>query len=171
MVFPRIRSYSSQSLDPKIKHHSRMNFDLADLEATDVDPDAHAVLLDLDGNIAESTTANFFIVTNGVLRTPGDSVALQGITRTAVFELAKQLEIPAVEEALQPYDAYTADEAFLVNTAYCVLPVGRIDNRSIGRGVPGPITRSLLAAWSEMVGLDITDQALQYAARKGAPVP
>ena len=170
VVFPRIRSYSSQSLDAKIKHHSRMNFELADLEATDVDPDAHAVLLDLDGNISESTTGNFFIVTNGVLRTPGDSAVLQGITRTAVFEMANQLGIPVVEEGLQPYDAYTADEAFLVNTAYCVLPVGRIDNRPIGRGVPGPITQRLLAAWSEMVGLDITDQALQSAARKEASI-
>ena len=163
VVFPRTRSFSPQSLEPKLKHYSRMNFSLADMEASDVDPDAYAVLLDLEGNISENTSGNFFIVTDGVLRTPTDRAILQGVARLDVLELAAKLGIPTSEEDLQPYDAYTADEAFLSNTIYCVLPVGRIDNRSLGGDVPGPVTQRLLAAWSETVGMDITDQALHQA--------
>ena len=170
-VFPRTRGYPPQSLDPKLKHFSRMNFNLADLEAADIDPDAFAILLDLDGNISEGTAVNFFIVNKGVVRTPGDSNLLQGITRLALEELAGRVGIPYVEETLQPYDAYNADEAFITNTSQCVLPVSRIDNRLIGGGeVPGPVTKQLWAAWSEMVGLDFVDQAIQYAAKKGVAV-
>ena len=165
VIFPRTRSYPTESLDPKVKHYSRLNFTLAELEVADIDPAAYAVLLDLKGNLTENIGANFFIATNGVLRTPGDTSILQGISRMTVFDLAKQLDIPAVEENLQPYDAYTADEAFLTTTSYSVLPVGRIDNRTIGREVPGPITKKLLAAWSELVGMDMVDQALRYAAK------
>lgn len=168
VIFPRTRSYSAQSLDPKVKHYSRMNFDLADLEATDVDPDAHAVLLDLEGNISENSAANFFIVTDGVIRTPSDGAVLQGITRITLFELASQLGIPTVKENLQPYDAYNADEAFLANTCFCVLPVGRIDKRPLREEVPGQVTKRLMAAWSERVGLDVVDQALQSAAMRGS---
>lgn len=167
VVFPRTRSYSHQSLEPNLKHYSRMNFSLAELEAADVDPDAHPVLLDLEGNISENTAGNFFIVTDGVLRTPTDRAILQGVARLDVLELAEKLGIPTSEEDLQPYDAYTADEAFLCNTIYCVLPVARIDNREIEGEVPGPVSQRLLAAWSETVGLDIVDQALHQASLHG----
>jgi len=169
VVFPRTRSYPPQCVDPKVKHFSRMNFALAELEASDIDPDAYPVLLDLEGNITEHVGSNFFIVTNGTIRTPTDRDILAGISRRTVLELAAQLGIPAIEEDLQPYDAYTADEAFLTTTGYCILPVGRIDNRPIGSRAPGEITNRLLAAWSELVGLDIVDQALRYAAAKNMP--
>jgi branched-chain amino acid aminotransferase len=164
VVIPRTRSYTIESLDPKVKHYSRMNFVLANLEAADVDPDAYPVLLDADGNIAEHIAGNFYIVTDGVLRMPGDRSALQGDTRLAILKMAAQLGIPTVEEDLQPYDAYTADEIFLTNTTYCILPAGRIDNRIVGTDVPGPITRQLQSAWSEMVGIDFVDQAINYRA-------
>ena len=167
VVFPRTRSFSPQALEPKLKHYSRMNFSLADLEAADVDPEAHAVLLDQEGNISENTSGNFFIVTDGVLRTPTDRSILQGVARLDALELAQKLGIPTSEEELQPYDAYTADEAFLTNTIYCVLPVSRIDNRLIEGEVPGPITQRLLAAWSETVGMDIVDQAFHQAGLSG----
>ena len=165
VVFPSVRGYSSSSLDPKVKHYSRGNFVLAQLQAADVEPEAHPVLLDQEGNIAENIGANFFVVTDGVIRTPGDSGILQGISRMVVFELADQLGIPIVEEPLQPYDAYTADETFLANTIYQLLPVGTVDNRSIGTQTPGPISTQLLAAWSEMVGVDIVGQSLRQAGR------
>ena len=161
-VIPRTRSYSSESLDPKVKHYSRMNFVLANLEAADVDPDAYPVLLDGDGNIAEHIAGNFYLVSNGVLKMPGDRSSLQGDTRKVILELAKRLDIPTSEEELQPYDAYTADEIFLTNTTYCILPAGRVDNRPVGDEVPGPITRQLQAAWSEMVGIDYVDQVLNF---------
>jgi len=84
-----------------------------------------------------------------------------------VLHLARQLGIPISEEDLQPYDAYTADEAFLSNTIYCALPVAQIDKRILRGEVPGPVTKRLLAAWSEMVGVDIVDQALHYVKSRG----
>lgn len=163
VVIPKTRSYSSDQLDPKVKHYSRLNFVMADLEATDVDPDAHPVLLDTDGNISENVGGNFFVVSNGVLRTVGDNSILQGVSRMTLLELADQLGIPTSEEDIQPYDLYTADEAFLCSTPYCLLPVGRADNRDVGDEVPGPITKQLLAAWSERVGVDIVDQVTERA--------
>ena len=162
-VIARTRSYSSDALDPKVKHHSRMNFNLADLEAQDVDDGAWAILMDAAGNLTEGTGYNFFLVTDGVLRTPGDETILQGISRRSVLDLADQLQIVHTEEELQPYDLYTADEAFFCSTSHCALPMTVADKRVIGDGKPGPITQQLLAAWSEMVGVDIVDQAVQAA--------
>ena len=161
-VITRTRSYSNESLDSKIKHHSRMNFNLAELEATDVDPDAWPILMDIQGNITEGTGYNIFIVTDGVIRTPGDSNILQGVSRGMVFDLARQLNIPIIEEDLQPYDLYTADEVFFSSTSYCILPVTKINNRHIKDQAPGRMTQQILAAWSEVVGVDIVGQALQF---------
>ena len=161
-VIARTRSYPADALDPKVKHYSRMNFNLAELEAADVDPAAWPILTDTDGNLTEGTGYNVFLVTDGVIRTPGDRSILQGVSRGMVFDLARQLDIPVAEEDLQPYDMYTADEAFFSSTSPCVLPVTRVDRRQVGDGKPGPITQQLLAAWSEAVGLDIVDQALRF---------
>ena len=161
-VIPRTRSYSAESLDPKVKHFSRMNFNLAELEVADVDPAGWPILTDADGNLTEGTGYNVFMVTNGVIRTPSDRSVLQGISRQSVIDLADQLNIPVVEEDLQPYDLYTADEAFFSGTSPCILPVTRVDKRQVADGKPGPITQQLLAAWSETVGVDIVDQALRF---------
>jgi branched-chain amino acid aminotransferase len=161
-VITRTRSYSSESLDPKVKHYSRMNFNLADLEAADVDPEAWPILTDLDGNLTEGTGYNVFMITDGVVRTPGDRSILQGVSRGMVFDLAKQLNLPVVEEDLQPYDLYTADEVFFSSTSPCVLPVTQVDKRQINDGKPGPLTRRLLSEWSERVGLNIVEQAQRF---------
>ena len=158
VVISKTRSYSSQSLDPKVKHYSRLNFVLAELEATDVDPGSLPLLLDLDGNVSESTGANFFIVSDKRLLVPKTESTLQGVSRLTITELAKSLSIPVIETNIHPYDVYPADEAFLCSTPYCILPVGKVDGRQIGDAVPGNITNQLLAAWSEKVGLDIVDQ-------------
>ena len=161
-VITRTRSYPVESLDPKVKNYSRMNFNLADLEAADVDPEAWPILTDADGSLTEGTGYNVFLVTDGVIRTPGDRNILQGVSRGMVFDLARQLNIPLVEEDLQPYDLYTADEAFFSGTSPCILPVSKVDQREIGDGRPGPIVQQPLSAWSETVGMDIVDQALQF---------
>ena len=161
-VITRTRSYPVESLDPKVKNYSRMNFNLADLEAADVDPEAWPILTDADGSLTEGTGYNVFLVTDGVIRTPGDRNILQGVSRGMVFDLARQLNIPLVEEDLQPYDLYTADEAFFSGTSPCILPVSKVDQREIGDGRPGPIVQQLLSAWSETGGMDIVDQALQF---------
>jgi branched-chain amino acid aminotransferase len=162
-VITRTRSYSAESLDPKVKHYSRMNFNLAELEAADVDPDAWPILADLDGNLTEGTGYNFFLVTDGILRTPGDRSILQGVSRGMIIDLAARLDIRVVEEDLQPYDLYTADEAFFSSTSPCVLPVTQVDRRQINDGKPGPITQRLLSEWSEAVSVNIVEQAQRFA--------
>ena len=162
----RVRSHSPESLDPKVKNFSRMNFNIAELEAADIDKSGWPILLDHRGNLAEGVGYNLFLVTAGAIRTPGDRTVLQGTSRGMVFELAKGLGIPIAEEDLQPYDLYTADEAFFTSTSPCVLPVTRVDRRSIGNGVPGPIVQRLLAAWSEAVGVDIVRQATEYGPKE-----
>lgn len=159
------RSYDPSSLDPKVKHYSRLNFNLAELEANDIDSGALPILLDQAGNVTEGTGYNVFIVTNGILRTPGDRSILQGVSRGMVFDLARQLKIPFVEEDLQPYDVYTADEAFFCTTSWSIMPVTYVDRRPIGSGKPGTLTTQLISAWSESVGVDIVGQAVRFATK------
>ena len=158
----RTRTYPPDVLDAKVKHWSRLPFALAELESNDVDAGAWPIILDIEGNVAEGSRYNVMVVTNGTIRSAGDRSILQGISRGMVFDLARQLRIPAVEEDLQPYDVYTADEVFFAATTYCVLPVIRVDKRTIGDGKPGPVTQQLLAAWSESVGIDIVGQAMKF---------
>ena len=161
----RTLSYSPEALDPKVKHYSRMNFNLAELEANDIDPGAWPILRDEGGNITEGSGYNVLIVSDDVIKSPTDRAILQGVSRGMVFDLARQLDIPLVEEDLQPYDVYTADETFFASTSYCVLPVTRVDKRPIADGKPGPVTQQLLAAWSEAVGVDIVGQAERFASK------
>ncbi len=162
-IIVRTRSFPADALDPKVKNFSRMNFNLAELEVADVDPEGWPILTDSRGSVTEGVGYNVFIVANGAIRTPGDRGVLQGVSRAMVFELAKELGLPVVEDDFQPYDVYTAEEAFFTSTSPCVLPVTRVDRRPIGTGAPGPIVRRLLAAWSEVVGVDIVAQAQRYA--------
>ena len=156
-------SYMPGALDAKVKHYSRMNFNLAEMEANDLDEGALPILVDENGNITEGSGYNVMVVTDGAIRTAGDRSILQGVSRQTVYDLAEQLRIPVSEEELQPYDVYTSDETFFASTPYCVVPVTQVDKRQIGDGKPGPVTQQLLAAWSERVGVDIVDQAVQYA--------
>ncbi len=159
---PRTISYSPEALDPKIKHYSRMNFSLAELEVDDVDPEAKPILTDENGNLTEGSGYNAFLVTDGTIRGPGNRSILQGVSRTIVYDLAGKLGIPATKEDLQPYDLHTADEVFFATTPWCVVPVTYVDRRPVGNGKPGKITRQLIDAWSEDVGVDIADQAVRY---------
>jgi branched-chain amino acid aminotransferase len=159
-ITPSVRQVPPETLDPKIKHRSRMAGQLADLEVARTDPDAMAVLLDRDGNLTENTGGNFFIVKDGMVRTPTTRSVLEGVSRATVLELCVQLGIPHSEEVLQVYHATVAEEAFVTSTPYSMLPVTRFNGRPVGDGRPGPITARLLDAWSELVGVDIVDQAL-----------
>ena len=161
-VIVKTKSYSPEAMDSKVKHNNRLNFALAHLEATDVDPEAYPLLTDDRGYVTENNQANVALVTDGVIKYPTDRSSLPGDSRRLVHEIAGNMGIPIVAEDLQPYDFYTADEIFLTNSAYCVMPVGRIDNRDVRTEVPGPVTEKLQAAWSELVGMDIVDQALSY---------
>ena len=159
-VTPPSRAMPAQALDARIKNRSRMAYTLAEIEVKLVDPQAQGILLDIDGNIAENKGGNFFIVVDGVLKTPLVSNALAGISRATVIELAGSLGIGVCETNIQPYDVYTADEAFFTSTPYCIMPATRFNGLPVGDGAVGPITQRLLAAWSELVGVDIVAQGL-----------
>jgi branched-chain amino acid aminotransferase len=103
-----------------------------------------ALMLNHKGEVAECTGDNVFLVKRGVLRTPPpDAGILEGVTRNAVLELARQADMTVEEVGLTRYDVYTADECFLTGTAAEVIPVVKCDGRVIGTGKPGPVTRQL----------------------------
>ncbi len=158
-VTPISRAIPAQSLDARIKNRSRLFYTLADTEARLVDPEAQCVILDVDGYVSENKGGNLFAVIEGELRTPTTENCLAGISRQTVLELAVELEIPVRETRLQPYDFYTADEVFFTSTPYCIMPATRFNGLPVGDGRVGAITKRLLAAWSERVGMDIIAQA------------
>ncbi len=160
VVTPSIRHVPPQCYDPKVKYRSRMHYYLAEKEARLADPGAVPLLLDLDGNVTETSGSNFLVVRNGTIVSPTLRNILPGISRAVVIELAKKLRIPFVERDFQVYDVINADEAFQTTTPYCIMPVTRINGLSIGDGEPGPIFRQLIGAWSDEVGLDIERQIL-----------
>lgn len=168
LVTPSIRHVPPQCYDPKMKYRSRMHYFLADQEARLGDPDAAALLLDLDGNLTETSGANFLLVERGAIVSPTTRNTLPGISRATVIRLAKQLNIPFEERDLQVYNAINAEEAFLSTTPYCMMPVSHVNGIAIGAETPGPIYRRLLAAWSDEVGLDIGEQIQQGAVRRTA---
>ena len=158
-VTPVSRAVPSQSLDPRIKNRSRLAYTLAEMEAKQVDPMAQSVILDIDGHVSENKGGNIFCVTKGVLRTPSTVNCLAGISRATALELATKLGIPTEETVLQPYDLATADEMFFTSTPYCIMPSTKFNNLPVGDGTVGPVTKRLLEAWSELVGIDIAAQA------------
>jgi branched-chain amino acid aminotransferase len=158
-VTPMSRMVPSQSLDPRIKNRSRLPYTLAEMEAKLVDPLAQSVILDTNGHVAENKGGNIFAVRKGVIRTPSSINSLAGISRATVLELAQRLGLRTEETTLQPYDLATADEMFFTSTPYCIMPATKFNGLAVGDGNVGPITRRLLAAWSELVGLDIVAQA------------
>lgn len=166
LVTPSIRHVPPQCYDPKMKYRSRMHYYLADKEAQLVDPDASALLLDLDGNVTETGGANFLMVERGTIVSPTLTNTLPGISRATVIELAAMLEIPFVERDIQVHSVMNADEAFTATTPYCIMPVTKINGVPIGDGKPGPIWRRLIAAWSELVGIDIELQMREGAKRR-----
>jgi branched-subunit amino acid aminotransferase/4-amino-4-deoxychorismate lyase len=168
VVTPSIRHVPPQCYDPKIKYRSRLHYFLADKEARNVDPAAVALLLDLDGNVTETSGSNFLIVDQGALVAPTLRNTLPGVSRRTVIELAGKLGVPCVERDFQVYDVMNADEAWLTSTPYCMLPAVRINGAAIGEGRPGPVFRQFLSAWGELVGVDIEQQILAGALRRGS---
>lgn len=160
VVTPSIRHIPPQCIDPKMKNRSRLNWYLADRETHLVDPKAITLLLDLDGNVTETSGANFLIVSGDAVVSPTTRNILPGISRQVVIELCAELGIRFIERNLQVYDVVNADEAFLSTTPYCLAPCIRINGITIGDGQSGPVFRRLITTWSDKVGLDIVAQVL-----------
>ncbi len=163
VVTPSVPRIPPRFISPRAKTHNYLNLVMGDLEVQDTDPNAWAVLLDEEGNLTEGRGSNIFLVKDGTVATPQGRFVLEGITRGVVMELARGLDLPAQEADLDLYDAYTADEAFLTSTSLCICPISKINGAAIGDGqVPGPITRQLMAAFSDLAGMDYVEQYLAH---------
>ena len=148
------RRMSVAALPPMVKSLNYLNNILAKIEALNCGFD-ECLLLNDQGNVAECSGDNIFIVHKGKLITPMPSSSLlMGITRAATMECARELAIPVVETTLTRYDVWNADEAFLTGSAAEVIPVVELDGRKIGAGKCGPITAKLLELFRKTVRTD-----------------
>ena len=162
-VIPNQRAIPAYLMDPKIKNRSRLFYQMANIEVSQMKGENNwALLLDPDGYITEGTGDNFFIVKNGEILTPEGRNILRGVSRDYIFEIAKELGIPCKECNIEAYDVHTADEAFMTGTPFCILPTVSLQGLKIGTGKMGEITSSLLDRWSKNVGLDIKKQIQDY---------
>ena len=160
LVTPSIRHVPAQCLDPKIKNRSRLHWWIGEQEAHLVDPLAMPLLLDLDGNLTETSGSNVLLVKNGVVLSPTPRNILLGISRRTIGELCQKLGIVFQERDLQVHDAINDDEMFVATTPYCMAPVTKINGLKVADGQAGPIFHRLLAAWSAEVGVDIRAQVM-----------
>jgi branched-chain amino acid aminotransferase len=139
------------ALNARIKSLNYLNSILAKIEAIQANC-LEAIMLNHNGEVAECTGDNIFLVKHGILRTPPPHAGiLEGITRNTVLELARAANIPTQEVTMTRHDVYTADECFLTGTAAEVIPVIMVDGRTIGSGKPGPITRQLRERFQQFV--------------------
>lgn len=139
------------ALNPRIKSLNYLNNILAKIEAHRAGCQ-EAIMLNHNGEVAECTGDNIFLVKHGVLRTPHlVAGVLEGVTRNAILELAGTAKITVQEMALTRHDVYSADECFLTGTAAEVAPVVNCDGRPIGNGKPGLITRQLHERFHQLV--------------------
>lgn len=158
------RAIPGHLLDPKIKNRSRIYYLMANIEAAQVAGNNNwALLLDTDGYIAEGTGDNFFIIKDGVVITPEGRNILRGISREYVIkELCPQLGMPIVEKNIEAYDVYTADEAFMTGTPFCMLPVTSLNGLAVGNGEVGEGFHRLAYQWSRNVNLDFVSQIKKW---------
>jgi branched-chain amino acid aminotransferase len=110
-----------------------------------------ALMLDTEGYVSEASGENIFMVKKGMIKTTPLTSILSGITRDSVIQIAKAKKIPLLEERFTRDELYTAQEAFFTGTAAELTPIREVDNRSIGNGKPGPITKDLQAAFFDIV--------------------
>src|SRR6266516_2730888 len=146
VTVPTVRNLHS-ALNPAIKSLNYLNNILAKIEAINAGCE-EAVMLNAEGFVSECTGDNIFVVKEGQLMTPPLSAgALYGITRRVVMEIAQESGLKVSEPNLTRYDLFNADECFLTGTGAEVVPVVKIDGRTIGTGKPGPITSKLVTQY------------------------
>jgi branched-chain amino acid aminotransferase len=145
------RRIGPAALPPTVKSLNYLNNILGKIEARQFGA-LEAIMLNDAGYVAECTADNVFIVHKGVILTPSASAgALSGITRGTIFDIAQELGRPIREAQLTRYDLWCADECFLTGSGAEVIPVVKLDGRTIGDGRPGAVTREVLAAFRRRV--------------------
>lgn len=169
LVVTDVMQVPSNCWPTELKCRSRMHYYLADKAARAKEPGARALMLEERGFVTEASTANILVYYRDVgLVSPPKEMILPGVSAAVVEELAGKLEIPFSYRQLTVDDVAAADEALLCSTSPCIWPVTRLNGQPIGDGKQGEIARRLLAAWSELVGVDIAAQAQQFSARTPA---
>ncbi|MGB9595181.1 MAG: branched-chain-amino-acid transaminase [Candidatus Poribacteria bacterium] len=139
-----------EALNPRIKSLNYLNNIMAKIEAKNSNV-IEAIMLNSDGYVVECTGDNIFIVKSGIIYTPPTYIgALEGITRDAVMELARNIGIKVEERIFNRYEVYVSDECFLTGTAAEIIPVVKVDGRIIGNGRPGDITKKLTEEFRQL---------------------
>jgi branched-chain amino acid aminotransferase len=162
---PGIRRTPPEAMSPRVKTMSYGNLAAGDAEVQALAPGATSVLLDTRGCLAEGLGSNIFIVANGEALTPRARYVLAGLSRQTVIEVARERGVPVREADIDLYDAYTADEAFITSTSWCMVPVRSINGRRIGAGnLPRPVTADLIEGYkARLGGFDFVGQYLRHA--------
>jgi branched-chain amino acid aminotransferase len=150
VVTSSFRRPAPDTVSPGIKSLNYVNNVLARLEANDRGAD-EALLLDANGLVAEASADNVFIVTRDGLATPPTATNLNGITRETVFEIAAELGILCQAQAMSLFDVWTAREVFICGTGAEIVPVRSVDERPIGSGGTGEVTRRIRQRYMELV--------------------
>jgi branched-chain amino acid aminotransferase len=144
------RRTSPSALNPAVKSLNYLNNVMARIEANLAGAD-EALMLNDQGNVAECTADNVFIIKRGEIFTPPiHAGALRGVTRSVVFDIAAELGLKISEPDITRHDVFIADECFLTGTAAEIIPVVKADGRVIGNGKPGPISTRMIARFREL---------------------
>jgi branched-chain amino acid aminotransferase len=138
-----------KSVNPVIKSNNLLNNALA-MQAAYRAGAEEGLMCNYRGELTECSQANFFMVRGGAALTPKSAAGLlEGVTRAFIFELGRELGVDVREEVLLPQDLETADEMFITSTTRELSPVVKVDDRIVGAGKPGPVTKKLLALYQQ----------------------
>ncbi len=145
------RRPTHDTLSPAVKSLNYLSNIMAKIEAMAAGAE-EGVMLNVQGEVAECTGDNIFVLKKGIIYTPPVSAgALNGITRNVVIKLVQERGYELREIRMSRYDLYTADELFLTGTAAEVVPVSKYDERIIGDGTPGKVTKELMIEFRKIV--------------------
>jgi len=150
VVTSSIKVIPADALDPRVKCIGRYAANILAKAEGNRQNAGEALMLNAQGQIAECTGDNIFLIKGNTIRTPHPSCGiLAGITRQTVIDLAREKGYTVEETILTPFDIYACDEVFLTGTAAEVIPMISLDTRQIGCGKPGPVTQVIMAAYKE----------------------
>ena len=153
LVTSSIRRFPPDCLDPKIHHNNLIQSILAKIEANYAGAD-DALMLDMRGFVAETNATHVFLVEDGAVATSRPVACPEGITRATVLELCGKHGIDCAERDISLMELYRAEEVFCTGTMGELVGVARIDGRTIGGEVPGPVTTRLSALYAELTASD-----------------
>jgi branched-chain amino acid aminotransferase len=168
LITSKIRRPPPEILDSKIHHANLLNSILAKLEANNVGAD-DALMLDMHGFVAETNATHVFIVCNNELATSRVVACPEGITRATVLEICAAEKIPCVETDLSLVDVYGADEMFCTGTMGELAGVIKVDDRIIGDGRVGLMTKRLSVRYAQRTDLEGVEVVEQLRSRVGRP--